>query len=463
MGNPDNLRKIGKFDIMPEYLVITLLLVFVFLCSGFVSTNVPLDHWSYRDIDKLIGQGLIDSDITSTRPITRLEMARLIAEADEKTHRIKEKNEIILAMLDRLKKEFKAELDTVNSNGNGFAETFVKPVEDPYIRYIFGKEKPELENRRGDVFKKHSNLRMGFASRIKTLDTFAFYLHPEFSYSSHGSNDDLDVIEGYGKLSFGNFELQAGKDSLWWGPGYHGSILMSNNAQPFKMVKISNPHPAQIPGFFRGLGLFKGTWFLAELEKDRAIPEAKLTGLRFDFKPNPFFEFGMSRVIMFDGSGNPRVGLRDYINYWKIQPEQPQTNQLAGFDVSLRLPLWDTIPARTVKFYAEFIGEDEAGGLPAKWARLFGMKVNDIFKTGRTDMRIEYTNNHVAGAPNVFYTHSLYQSGYTYKGRVIGHHIGTDASDLFIRVSLLLLVLNSIEKQQGFLLHIKQPINSDSI
>ena len=50
-------------------------------------------------------------------------------------------------------------------------------------------------------------------------------------------------------------------------------------------------------------------------------------------------------------------------------------------------------------------------------------------------MRIEYTNNHVAGAPNVFYTHSLYQSGYTYKGRVIGHHIGTDASDLFIRVS----------------------------
>jgi hypothetical protein len=59
-----------------------------FICSvaanGFVSVNVPLDHWSYNDIDKLIGQGLIDSSMMNTRPVSRLEMARLIAEADEK-------------------------------------------------------------------------------------------------------------------------------------------------------------------------------------------------------------------------------------------------------------------------------------------------------------------------------------------------------------------------------------------
>jgi hypothetical protein len=39
----------------------------------------------------------------------------------------------------------------------------------------------------------------------------------------------------------------------------------------------------------------------------------------------------------------------------------------------------------------------------------------------------------VAGSPNVFYNHNLYQ--YTYKGQIIGHHMGTDAHDLFLRLS----------------------------
>ena len=45
------------------------------------SVNVPLDHWSYRDIDSLIGFGLIQTAILGSRPFTRDEMARLIAEA----------------------------------------------------------------------------------------------------------------------------------------------------------------------------------------------------------------------------------------------------------------------------------------------------------------------------------------------------------------------------------------------
>ena len=52
-------------------------------CCGFLSTNVRLDHWSYEAVDKLIGWGLIDSAMMTTRPVSRLEMARHIAEAEE--------------------------------------------------------------------------------------------------------------------------------------------------------------------------------------------------------------------------------------------------------------------------------------------------------------------------------------------------------------------------------------------
>jgi hypothetical protein len=81
----------------------------------------------------------------------------------------------------------------------------------------------------------------------------------------------------------------------------------------------------------------------------------------------------------------------------------------------------------------DLAGEDEAGGLPTNLGELLGLQVSDIFKTGRTDLRVEYANNHHSGEPDVFYTHGLYP--YTYEGRVIGHYMGTDARDLFVQVS----------------------------
>jgi hypothetical protein len=269
---------------------------------------------------------------------------------------------------------------------------------------------------------------------MKFWETVAFYFHPEYAHSTPDPHD-VDLIEGYGKVSLGGVEIEVGKDSLAWGPGYHGSIIMGNNAEPFKMIKVSNPRPILLPWIFRGLGPFKASWFLSELEDDRHISEAKLSGLRLNFKPHPICEFGLSRVIMFGGSGVSHVGFGDYVRMWKIQPEQAETNQLAGLDASVLFGLKDDMPAKSVKLYGEFIGEDEAGGLPAKWGRLFGLQVNDILRTGKTDLRMEYANNHVSGSPNVFYAHYLFRSGYTYKGRVIGHHMGTDARDVFLRLT----------------------------
>lgn len=410
------------------------------LSSAFVSTNVPLGHWSYDSVDRLIGQGLIDSAMMTTKPVSRFEMARHIAEAAEKAQRLNEQNEIILAILDRLKEEFKVELIALGELEGDTVQGFIKPIEDPYIKYVLAENTPDLENQRGDIFRKHSNYRAGFASRMMFYDVAAFYFHPEYVDSSSDSDGDIDLIECYGKLTIPTFvgtslELELGKDSLWWGPGYEGSMLMSNNAEPFKMVKLSTPNPIQLPWIFRHFGPFKAVWFLTKLEEDRTIAEPKLTGLRLNFKPHPALEVGFSRAIMFGGSGMPHVGLRDYLAIWRPGPEQEQNNQLAGFDVCVLLPLGDKMPMKSVKFYGDFAGEDEAGWIPSKWGELLGMQLNDVLRTGRTDLRVEYADNHVSDDPNVFYTHSLYQPGYTYKDRIIGHHMGTDARDILIRLT----------------------------
>jgi hypothetical protein len=93
------------------------------------------------------------------------------------------------------------------------------------------------------------------------------------------------------------------------------------------------------------------------------------------------------------------------------------------------------MPAKTVKLYVDAIGEDEAGGLPSNFGKIFGAKVYDIFGKGKTDLTIEYASNHVPGKPNVFYSHHIYQAGYTYKDRIIGHQMGTDSKNLFLRLT----------------------------
>ena len=74
-------------------LILTAVIVFSILfitppAAAKVSVNVPLGHWGYDAIDKLKGLGLIHSDLRGTRPWTRIELARLIVEADEQFEEI---------------------------------------------------------------------------------------------------------------------------------------------------------------------------------------------------------------------------------------------------------------------------------------------------------------------------------------------------------------------------------------
>ena len=404
-----------------------------------VSTNVPLDHWSYESIDKLIGQGLVDSSMMTTKPVSRFEMARHIAEADEKFQRLNLQNEIISGILDRLKKEFEPELATTGAVDGKPILDFAKPIEDPYLKYVYGRSTPDIENVRGDTFDKSSNLRAGFAARVQLFDIAAFYVHPEYPWSSENDSQNIEIIEGYGKLMLGKLEVEVGKDSMWWGPGYHGSMLMSSNAEPFKMIKLSNPAPVLLPWIFQALGPFKLVWFLTQLEEDRPVPRPNLTGMRINFKPHPAVELGLSRAILFGGEGRPKYGFGDYLKAFFGNNESlsgdKENDQLGGFDASVLLPIDWLLPAKSVKLYTDWVGEDQAGVFPSKWGRIYGMKFYDILKTGKTDLDIEYANNHVPGNPNVFYTHPAFDPGYFYKNRVIGHFMGTDSKDLFFRLT----------------------------
>jgi hypothetical protein len=404
-----------------------------------VSTNVPLGHWSYAAVEKLANYGLIDSAMLGIKPLSRLEMARDVGQALDALELMEDAPEVLHAILERLIHEYRGELVQLGVLNGFYSASHLKPIEDPYVTYLYAGKTPDLENRRGDTFRRGSNFRAGFASRGTLWNTFAFYLHPEYAGAAEGGSD-VDLIEGYGKVGLGPFELEAGRDSLWWGPGGHGAMIMSNNAAPFDMVKVSNPEPILLPWIFRVLGLVKAEWFLARLEADRDYPHANLTGVRINIKPHPLLELGVSRVSLFGGQGMAPLSSFDYFKpLFKTARQNELTNntqdQIAGFDASLLVPLPKNRFLRSVKFYVDAAGEDGGGFLPYKWGDILGLQFNDIFKTGRTDFRVEYADDIVPGFPRVWYTHGVYTSGYTYEGRVIGHHMGPESRDLFLELS----------------------------
>jgi hypothetical protein len=75
-------------------------------CIGLVSTNVPLTHWSYDAIETLADAGLVQSDLLSTKPFSRLEMGRLIVEAKENMDPNSANNSLYVQLLKRLEGDF---------------------------------------------------------------------------------------------------------------------------------------------------------------------------------------------------------------------------------------------------------------------------------------------------------------------------------------------------------------------
>ena len=140
---------------------------------------------------------------------------------------------------------------------------------------------------------------------------------------------------------------------------------------------------------------------------------------------------------MFGGEGRPV----DFGTIWDVliantenDPAGPG-NQLASVDWRFTFPL----PGQPFEFYGEFGGEDEAGGMFSRNAVITGFYLPRIGPTALFDLRAEYADTYMGGHKGhnrIWYTHSVYLSGYTYDGRVIGHHAGTDAQDFYFEFGI---------------------------
>jgi hypothetical protein len=410
-----------RFKCLLYLIIFPLLLIFA---DSTLSVNVEVGSDIYPLLSKLESEGVIQSAMLTSKPLSRQEIIKLILEAEKNAEG---RSSVIQKIVKTLKTRFENVMDGAE---------YIKPAEDVYGQYVHTDSDSSdkvVYNNDGYNYKKGSNLRLGLLSTAE-LPHLSFYFNPEFRYDENDT--EILLNKAYGILDFAGLALEIGKDSQWWGPGYHGSLLLSNNAEPLTVIKLTNKQPTILPSVLRHLGLFKFSFFVTKLDEDRVISKPFLWGMRFNFKPNPYFEMGINRTALLGGEGRSK-DLKTWLKSFAGQGENAEGSgsgdQRGGLDLKFTIPY----SVQPLQLYAEAAGEDEAGGLPSKKAYLAGIYLPRILNYGALEFRAEFSTTHVRGMSNVWYNHGVYRSGYTYKGRVMGHHMGTDSDDWFFELQYL--------------------------
>ncbi len=268
--------------------------------------------------------------------------------------------------------------------------------------------------------------------------------------------DDEDVRADNSMIGVivGNWSIAASTQERWWGPGWDGSLILSNNARPFPALTIDrNFTDAFETKWLSWLGPWDLNVMFGQLESERHIPNANFFGMRFIFRPLRSLEIGLSRTAQWCGDGRP-CGFDTFVDLLLgndnrgaggITPENEPGNQLAGYDFR-----WTPgFLGRRVGIYGVMIGEDEAGGYPSRFIGQLGVEwTGYLFDRWSTRLYGEFsaTTCKFFGSTEIFncaYNHGIYQTGYRYRGRSIGHGADNDTRI----VSMGLIMVNADDTQ----------------
>ena len=430
---------------LPYVLILCFILLSPCVLEASPSVDVPERHWSYDAIEKLAIIGLCDIADIGIRPVSRIKMAYIIKTAIDKARDYDKEfdwaeQDYLELLLNKLIDEFRVELVNIGVEVASTSDLSPKKsqfkildgikIEKLYAR--LDKDSMLFENKEGWVLKDGFNARVKATAWAKLSNICAVSVTPGIRYSNEDTDFNIEDAHVRINPTGWNTEYAIGRSSMWWGPGFHGSVLMTDNAFPMDALRINNIWPFRLPGVFKKMGRWTGTWFISRLEKKFNPSHVMVSGWKLDYIPAGFLKLGIGHILMFGGKGVNMLGFNHFIGTSSLffsaggGSDEPE-NHIMSFDAQVFLRRIDRfLPIATgAKLYGEIGAEDEAKSIPVDLAHVIGAYFTDVFKVPGFDVKAEFAKFH-----QVFYTHFKYISGYTHKGNFIGHHAGGDSEDM---------------------------------
>ncbi len=427
------------------------------------SYYVPLDNWVYQAMQRLIGQGYIDTAFLGVRPWTRMDCAQMLIEMNSKVEFHTDVPPDIWQVKKALEDEFAPEiatweghpsesiqLDSVYTRVTDIAGT---PVNDSYH---FGQT---LINDYGRPYWQGFNNITGFSTSAND-GRFAFYVDGEYQYAptipgyplsvrqviatvddnplqppTPISSNQFRLLNTYALARYAGLDFSVGKQSMYWGPATSGSMLMSNNAAPFWNLQINRTEPFNIPGLSKFTGPFEFANFFGALDGHQFPPGAYMFGQKISFKPTPNLEFGFTRDDVFGGQGHVPITFGSFWNsFTSINDVTPEVKfsrkdpgaRHASFDASYRLPLLH----RSVTLYTDSLVHDDVNPIAAPQRAAFnpGIYFARIPGIPKLDFRAEAVYTNIPGATTgdgqFIYWEIVYHDVYLNDRFLMGNWIG---------------------------------------
>jgi len=392
------------------------------------SALVPLDHPVYGEVEGWIARGVLPATIVSARPYSWQRLARLLdaaaprGEAD--AERLAARRAEAAAHLPGAR-PFWARASVTGTAAEGHPVSYVNNPADsggPLVADAGGVSVRE-------TFGAEARLR----AEAWWGDRLALAVEPRATFGALGGGNP-GWQEGYAAFDLGPLAAAVGRQPFAWGQGLEGGLLLTPNAAPLPALRLGLTAPHAFSGRWAWLGTVDFTYLLARLEGDRVVPHPYLTGLRLMWRPGRHLELAASRTIMLGGEGRPALSAADYLTILSgrnLNGGADTSNSIAGVDAALTTPLPG---GRGLKVYGEYAGEDEAGGRPTKPSARAGWLLSGLGPGHRITLRGEYAAtdvlySHRRWGHAVWYGHSVYLSGYTYRDRILGDGMGPDARD----------------------------------
>ncbi len=237
---------------------------------------------------------------------------------------------------------------------------------------------------------------------------------------------------GYANVELGPVALEGGRDILVLGPGARAQMMVSENAAPLDMIRISTSHPIKIPRIPVSISLLGA---LAWLRDPQTYHNTNLTILRAQLDLFDQFELGATHLLQFDGDGAP------HLDFWEAIEEHFTRKGLVsnggyqnGLDYSNRRISFDgTYTLKYflgIRFYYELAFEDLRKEIIDAWVydgdHLAGIDIPSITRSGKHGLIIEFQHIGISSQ-----THGTFTSGMTNDGFTLGTPLGPDSWSLY--------------------------------
>jgi hypothetical protein len=433
------------------------------------STYVPTDQWPYGVVDRAAALGFVDTAFYGVRPWTRMQFAQIVDQIDDASEALGADE--MQPIRDVLHKEFSTELKRLRGSAGYSAQ-----IEQIYSRFAgisgtplndgfhFGQT---LYNDYGRPYYTGSSNITGFAASTSG-GPIVFYVRGEYQHAPSqpaysdavraliGTMDltpvqpavaiptrnNFRLIEAYTAFNLGMIQFTVGKQDLWWGPGSGGPMLMSNNAEPFYMGRVTNVTPIRIPWLSRVMGPMNFDFFFGELAGHQ-YPRGPWThGQKLTFRPTNNLELGFSRTVVFAGEGHGLTSgsfWRSFVSVGDNPSTAPGSvndvgDRRGGFDLKYRIPgLRDWLT-----YYVDAFTDDDPSPLSAPHRAAFntGIYIPKFPKLNKLDFRAEgllsARSNTAPFRGRFFYWNAGYRDAYTNKQLLLGSWVGRQGQGVAI-------------------------------